>query len=123
MRIWGYFLAVLSLLALLSPVTASAASLKWRIDNDYHRTVQLEFYSQRRNHVWPGHGNVYVIRPNEGQVSFPLSCRNGEQICYGAWVRGNSRIYWGSGKGDTHRCSDCCAVCGRGDVDGINLVR
>lgn len=110
------------LLAVLVPSLAAAATLRWTIDNDYNRTVSLEFYSQDRNHVWPGNDQVYVIDPNEGQASFNLSCNNNELICYGAWVRGNSQTYWGVGPNDSYNCSNCCARCGQGDVEPIDLL-
>ena len=110
------------LLAVLVPSLAAAATSRWTIDNDYNRTVSLEFYSQDRNHVWPGNDQVYVIDPNEGQASFNLSCNNNELICYGAWVRGNSQTYWGVGPNDSYNCSNCCARCGQGDVEPIDLL-
>ncbi|MDF0600870.1 hypothetical protein P1J78_09015 [Psychromarinibacter sp. C21-152] len=110
------------LLATLLPAAASAATLLWTIDNDYNRTVSLEFYSQDRGHVWPGNGQVYVIDPNEGNAQFNLSCNYNELICYGAWVRGSSRTYWGVGPNDSYNCSNCCARCGLGDVEGIQLL-
>jgi len=116
-------LALLGALSFLAPAVAGAANLTWTFDNDHRRTVSIEFYSQDRNHVWPGNGDVYVVKPSEGQVNISLQCRNGENICYGAWVRGKSNTYWGAGKGDEHYCSDCCAVCGRGNVEAIRLVR
>ena len=54
------------LFATIMPSLASAETLFWTIDNDFSRTVSVEFYSQDRNHVWPGNGQVYVIDPNEG---------------------------------------------------------
>jgi len=48
--------------------------------------------------------------------TYTLSCNRGEQICYGAWVRGNSDRYWGSGYDGQQRCSSCCLTCGHGDA-------
>ncbi|MDF0595108.1 hypothetical protein [Psychromarinibacter halotolerans] len=110
------------LFATIMPSLASADTLFWTIDNDYSRTVSVEFYSQDRNHVWPGNGQVYVIDPNEGDATFNLSCNYNELICYGAWVRGSSQTYWGVGPNDSYNCSNCCARCGLGNVEPIQLL-
>lgn len=110
------------LFATIMPSLASAETLFWTIDNDYSRTVSVEFYSQDRNHVWPGNGQVYVIDPNEGDATFNLSCNYNELICYGAWVRGSSQTYWGVGPNDSYNCSNCCARCGLGNVEPIQLL-
>lgn len=104
------------------PAMANAASLLWTIDNDYNRTVSVEFYSQDRNHVWPGNKQVYVVTPNEGNATFNLNCNHNELICYGAWVRGSSKTYWGVGANDSYNCSNCCARCGLGNVEPIQLL-
>ncbi|MAQ82662.1 MAG: hypothetical protein CMH12_05460 [Maritimibacter sp.] len=110
------------LFATIMPSLASAETLFWTIDNDFSRTVSVEFYSQDRNHVWPGNGQVYVIDPNEGDATFNLSCNYNELICYGAWVRGSSQTYWGVGANDSYNCSNCCARCGLGNVEPIQLL-
>lgn len=106
---------------LAAPV--SAASLRWTFDNETNTNISIEFYSQDRNHVWPGNGDVYVVKPRDGRVNLTLNCRQNELICYGGWIRGNTRTYWGSGHNDSQRCSNCCARCGKGNVEAIDLIR
>ncbi len=94
---------------------ADAEEITWRFKSEHQNTVSLEFYSQDRNHVWPGNGKVYTIDDWDTHA-YTLSCRNNELICFGAWVRNQSNTYWGSGYDDKHSCENCCARCGQGDV-------
>lgn len=93
--------------------TSSADSLTWQIRSEHPNAVAVEFYSQNRNHVWPGGGKVYVIKDWDTHT-YRLSCHSGEKICYGAWVRGRKSTYWGVGNNNRNRCSRCCYTCGGG---------
>lgn len=120
---FGLTIVLVALVAALAgPWTgaARADTLNWTFSSEHPSIVDLEFYSQDRNHVWPGNNKVYVI-DDYAQHSYSLSCSSGERICYGAWVRGNSSVYWGAGMNDAYGCSTCCAVCGSGAVEAINL--
>ena len=82
----------------------------WRFKNDYPYKIYLKFYSQDRNHVWPGGGKVYVLDDGR-EHTFHIRGLGGEKVCYGAWVAGDSSTYWGVGKDNEHGCSDCCYYC------------
>ena len=107
--------ALLVAAASLLATQASAAELVWRIQSEHPNHVSLEFYSQDRNHTWPGSGDVYVIKDWDTHI-YSLTCNDGEKICYGAWVN-ESNTYWGVGYDGAEACGTCCAVCGRGDVN------
>ena len=113
---------VLSLAALLVAAAgmfatqASAAELVWRIKSEHPNHVSLEFYSQDRNHAWPGDGDVYVLKDWDTH-RYSLSCNSGESICFGAWVRNESDTYWGVGHNGNEYCETCCAVCGGGELN------
>ncbi len=113
---------VWSLAALLVAVAgmfatqASAAELVWRFKSEHPNAVNLEFYSQDRNHTWPGSGDVYVIKDWDTH-RYSLSCNDGEMICFGAWVRNESSTYWGAGLDGTEACESCCFVCGHGETN------
>jgi len=115
------FAAAMSVAA-IAPAAAVAAELQWHIRSEHDYAVSLEFYSQDRNHVWPGNGEVYVIRDYDVH-DYTLTCNNGEKICYGAWVRNDSSSYWGSGYDGEQSCDSCCFTCGAGDTPVVVLNR
>jgi hypothetical protein len=101
---------------------ASAGSLTWHFRSEYNGTISLEFYGQDRDYVWPGNNEVYVI--DDGKVhNYTLSCRTGEKICYGAWVRNHSESYWGSGYDGEQACDSCCYTCNGGETKTMVLNR
>ena len=75
--------------------------------------VDLRFYSlsdHRRGWQWPGNGRIYEFRDSRVH-DFPLRCYHHEYICYGAWVEGNPRRYWGLGRSGNEHCESCCWHC------------
>ena len=118
-------LAVVAALATgLMPTVASAASLKWHVRSEHSKVTSLEFYSQDRDYVWPGGGEVYVIEDYD-EHTYTLSCNKGEKICYGAWVPEDDDdddiTYWGAGKDGDKSCSRCCFRCLNQTTNVINL--
>jgi hypothetical protein len=105
----------------LGATAASAADVTFLMNNGHEYAVEVELYSQDRNHVWPGGGQVYYLDDGETKA-MPLACEEGETICYGAWVSGDPGTYWGVGPGDQEACEDCCYVCEGGMTEEINLV-
>lgn len=113
-------------LALLLPSffavsAASAEQMTFMMRNGHPNAVRVELYSDDRNHVWPGKGQDYYLDDGETQ-SVRITCRQGEKICYGAWVDGDEDTYWGVGKGNEERCSDCCYTCNGGETEEIELT-
>lgn len=114
--------ALLSGFALLiGAQAASAGEVTFVMRNSHAYAVELELYSQDRNHVWPGNNQVYFLDDGETK-QVPLSCREGETICYGAWVSGDKGTYWGVGPDDSETCEDCCYICTGGETEEIELV-
>lgn len=112
----GALLALGVALALVSPTTSvQAQEITFEITNDYGRDIQIEFYSQNRRHAWPGGNKAYNINRGDTQ-SYRLACQRGEKICYGGWVKGDSRTYWGVGLNGKYSCDACCQICGDGNL-------
>ena len=105
---------------LLTPTFTFAESLTFRIRSYHPKQVNIAFYSQNRNHSWPGGGQVYVLDDYEVH-DYSLGCIQGEKVCYGAWVRGSNATYWGSGQGGKEGCQSCCFVCNGGTTPVRNL--
>lgn len=114
-------LAGVALACALPMQYAQAETHTLLINNGHPYRVQLELYSQDRNHVWPGNGQAYVLDDDETK-EVPIQCRSGETICYGAWVDGDSDTYWGVGPDDVDSCEACCFVCAGGETEEIQLV-
>lgn len=111
---------VLAALVLIQygPAKAQDSSITFYVQSLHPNIVDLEFYSQDYDVSWPGDGEVYSLSDDE-VIEFPLSCQSGEQICYGAWVRGSQSSEWGVGKENTGGCESCCYVCDGGETPVI----
>ena len=94
---------------------SKADTMVWPVKSLYPYKIQLEFYSETRKWEWPGGGQAYSLNDSETH-EFSLNCNSGEKICLGAWVTGNSSKYWGVGLNRAHRCSNCCYICGGGEI-------
>jgi hypothetical protein len=105
--------ALVAAAVLCVALPALGEDLTFRMKSNHRNKVQVEFYSQNRNHAWPGGNKAYNIDDYEVH-SFRLTCNRGEKICYGAWVTGNSSRYWGVGINNRQRCSNCCYTCNGG---------
>ena len=99
---------------------ASAADVTFVMKNEHPNAVEVELYSQDRNHVWPGNGEIYLLDDGETKT-MALSCKDGEKICYGAWISGDKSTYWGVGPGQSQACEDCCYTCTGGNTEEIDL--
>lgn len=111
MKIRGVLLILAMALAFVSTSGVSQAQqLTFEIVNDSGRDIQIEFYSEDRNHAWPGGNQAYNL-PRAKDNSWTISCRRGEKVCYGGWVKGNSNVYWGVGLNRKQRCQTCCFIC------------
>lgn len=100
----------LLLLAMLSPPAALADSMSWFIKNDFSHGVAIELFGQDTGTRWPGDDKVYFLDQGE-RKTVPIACKAGENICYGAWVNGNDRVFWGVGPDNDRACETCCVVC------------
>ena len=89
--------AMAFLAAALNAPVSYAESLTFYVRSEHPRVISLEFYSEDREHSWPGGNEVYVVDDRETR-EYVLSCRRGEKVCLGAWVRGKSQEFWASAR-------------------------
>jgi hypothetical protein len=84
----------------------------FNVTNNHPNSVEMVFHSATdKSRVWPGGGQVYVIRDSNVHT-YKLSCTRGENICYGAWGEGNPlSSYWGTGYKGREPCQNCCVSC------------
>jgi len=111
-------LKVLAMVGVLSSLSFSAArtqdldaNITFRFVSEYPYVVHFEFNSQNYNRTWPGGGEVYVLDDWETR-EVTLNCEFGEEIAWGAWVKNNPSIYWGSGRNGSQSCESCVYTCG-----------
>ena len=88
--------------------------------NDTPRAMVLELHGDSQ--VWPGEGRVYLLEPGERKSQL-IDCREGENICYGAWVNGDDRISYGVGPDGDRACRSCCFVCVAKTTTTIDMPR
>lgn len=121
LRCWLALGGVVAALSFVVVAPVAAEEMSFIMNNGHPYRVQVELYSQDRNHVWPGNDQAYILDDDETK-QIPIVCKSGETICYGAWVDGDADTYWGVGPNDTQQCDDCCYVCQGGQTEEINLV-
>jgi hypothetical protein len=100
---------------------AFAGSVTFVMNNHHPNAVEVQLYSQDRDHVWPAPDEVYLLDDGETKT-MSLECDEGESICYGAWISGDQSTYWGVGPNMTQDCDNCCYTCQGGETEQINLV-
>ena len=113
--------AVALALCVVATSAARATDETFTIRNEHPNAMRVELYSQDRDHVWPGNNQDFYLDDGETK-ELPISCNEGESICYGAWVDGDESTYWGVGPGNKERCDDCCYTCDGGQTEEIDLV-
>jgi hypothetical protein len=101
--------------------SANAGDVSFIMKNGHPNAVEVELYSQARDHVWPGGDEVYLLDDGESK-EISLSCEEGESICYGAWISGDETTYWGTGPNNAQKCDNCCYTCTGGETEEINLI-
>jgi hypothetical protein len=117
-------IAALSLTTLALSATCETAQAQeqmytFRVKSNYKYIVQIAFFSQDRPRFeWPGGGKAWNLDDSKVH-DFHLRCLGGEKICYGAWVDGNAKLYWGAGIDGKAGCKRCCHVCTAGGQSEI----
>lgn len=107
-----------ALLASLAVAPAAAADMSFLLTNKHPVAIAVELFGH--GHVWPGGDKVYLLERNE-RKSVPIACEPGETICYGAWISGDDRSWWGVGPDNDHDCEKCCSICTQGGTAEIEL--
>jgi len=110
-----------ALIAFVLAAPAFAGDVTFVMNNHHPNAVEVQLYSQSRDHVWPGPDEVYLLDDGETKT-MSLSCQDGESICYGAWISGDQSSYWGVGPDGEQTCDNCCYTCEGDETEQINLV-
>ena len=104
------------------PGSAQAQSeMTFRFQSEYKYKAQVKFFSEdRKGHVWPADNKAYNLNDSDTH-SVKITCLGGEKICYGGWVTGNNKLYWGRGSDGKQACTTCCYKCNGGQTPVITL--
>jgi hypothetical protein len=114
---------------------ALAADVTFQFINDTNRSLNLKLFSRGESlQIWPARTKAYSLRPDSAVQQLKISCKNGENICWGAWmtlqsvsgqVSGSGRststfkTEAGVGERGTLDCPGCCQVCNAGAMAPI----
>lgn len=113
-------LAACSLL-FVSAAAQAQSDITFRFQSEYKYKAQVKFFSQdRKGYEWPGGGKAYNLDDSDVHA-IKLKCLGGEKICYGGWVTGNAKLYWGVGADGKNRCTSCCFTCNGGQTPVLTL--
>lgn len=108
-------------LIVLGAAPVAAADMSLYVKNQRSDGVALELFSRDRDTVWPGGDKVFLIDPR-ARKSVPISCNQGERLCWGAWVNGNDRLSAGVGPDNDQPCDTCCFICVEHSTETIDLA-
>ena len=116
-------MAVAGLVASAQTARAQEHDVVFRIRSTDRYAVEVRFFSEsehRRGWRWPGGDRSYSLKDSEVH-DIKLRCYHHEYICYGVWVEGNWRRYWGAGPEGKQHCDNCCWHCDNDYTQVINL--
>lgn len=91
-------------------VTPALADMSFFMTNRQPNAVVVELHARESGTVWPGGDRVYLLDPSE-RKTVTIACRQGETICYGAWVHGDDSVAFGIGPDRDLECANCCSIC------------
>jgi len=117
-----------------------AAEMSFQVINDTDRPLNMKLFSRGESRQqWPSKTRAYSIRPDAAVQQITITCEEGEQVCWGAWltVQTESGEVNNAGKRDTRTtqrragagengqrsCTSCCHVCKNGTQTPVAYLR
>ena len=109
--------------------SATAAEMTFQLVNDSDRVLSFKLFSRAESRQqWPAKTKAFAIKPDSAIQQIKITCEDGEQICWGAWVTVQSvsrEIIGAAGERATHTsthsrgagergqrtCESCCHIC------------
>jgi hypothetical protein len=121
---------------------ADASEMTFQFINDTDRPLNVKLFSRAESHQqWPSKTKAYSVRPDSAPQQLKISCEEGEQICWGAWMtvqklsgevvgqngqrasEVTTRISAGAGERGLRTCEHCCHVCSDGTLTPVSKFR
>ncbi len=122
--------------------SADAAELTFQLINDTERAMNMKLFSRGESlQQWPSKTKAYSMRPGNDVQQVKITCEEGEQICWGAWMvtqsasgevvgpggerreRVTARVSYGAGERGVWPCTRCCHVCKDGTITPAATLR
>lgn len=115
-------------------IPSTAAEMTFQLINDTERPLNLKFFSRAESRQeWPSKTKAYSVKPDSAVQQIKLTCEEGEQICWGAWMTTQrisgeingaagqratqtSKSSTGAGERGLRTCERCCHICKDGAV-------
>ena len=130
--------AVVLLSAFSTPATA--AEMTFQLVNDTERALNLKLFSRSESRQqWPSKTKAFSIKPDSAVQQLKITCEEGEQVCWGAWmtvqsVSGEigsggqretrtSTYSTGVGERGQRTCERCCHICKDGALTPATTLR
>ena len=122
-------------------LSATAVEMTIQFTNDTERALNLKLFSRAESRQeWPSRTKAFSVRPDSAVQQIKITCEEGEQICWGAWMTVQSvsgEIVGASGQRATHTskymtgvgdrgqrtCERCCYICKDGAVMPVATLR
>ncbi len=103
---------------------AASATIRWTLNDQCvdGLGVQARFFDMTNGGLWPDASNAWATNVEGGYVDEVLACIPGAKVCYGAEPAPSNGRYWGLSLDGTQSCDACCAICGQGNPQPINLI-
>ena len=117
-----------------------SAEMTFQLINDTDRSLNLKLFSRGESRQqWPSRTKAFAIRPDAAAQQIKITCEEGEQICWGAWMTvqnvsgevgaGGQRATVikgytaGAGERGQRSCERCCHVCKDGALTPARTLR
>ena len=121
-------------------VPAVASEMTFQLINDSERSLNLKLFSRSDSRQqWPSKTKAFSVKPDAARQAIKITCEEGEQICWGAWMTvqnvsgevGSSgarathttKFTFGAGERGQRSCERCCHICKDGAITPVIKMR
>ena len=128
--------AITAICLSVASMPTMAADMAFQFINDTDRSLSLKLFSRDGAHQqWPSKTRAYSVKPDAAVQQLKISCEEGEQICWGAWMtvqevsgeigasgqRNTRTVKHSAGVGErgVRVCANCCHVCKEGALTPV----
>ena len=140
-RLIGLFAAMAIICLNMFCIPVMAAEMTFQLVNDSDRALNFKLFSRGESRQqWPAKTKAFSVKPDSAVQQIKITCEEGEQICWGAWmtvqtVSGEmvgasgaratrtSTHSTGAGERGQRNCEHCCHICKDGALVPATTLR